>query len=456
VEDHMMPVVESGDIERVLLFLPGWGSAEAVNSAVALVIMPDWNERRIPTREAMNYFIQGLNGIPGIQGFPFMRSGLQRRGGGQPLQFVLRGSTYNELAEWRDIILARMAEDGRFVREQTDYKETKPQLLIEVDKVRAADLGVSIENIGRTLQTMMSERRVTTYVDGGEEYDVILQAQDDQRASVSDLTNIYVRSDDSGQLVPLSSLTRVEPIAAAGTLNRYNRLRAITLSANLAPGFALGDALAFMEDVVRTDLPASAQIGYKGESLELRESEGGLFFVFMLALLVVFLVLAAQFESFIHPLIIMLTVPLATFGALLGLYLTGDSLNIYSNIGLIILVGISTKNGILIVEFTNQLRDQGLEFRDALLRATDIRLRPVIMTALSTIMGSIPLILASGAGSESRITLGTVIFCGVSLATILTLFIVPVFYNLLARGTGSPGAVAAALRTLQESTTTTR
>ena len=456
VEDHMMPVVESGDIERILLFLPGWGSAEAVNSAVALVIMPDWNERQMPTRDAMSYFIQGLNSIPGIQGFPFMRSGLQRRGGGQPLQFVLRGSTYNELAEWRDIILARMAEDGRFVREQTDYKETKPQLLIEVDKVRAADLGVSIENIGRTLQTMMSERRVTTYVDGGEEYDVILQAQDDQRASVSDLTNIYVRSDDSGQLVPLSSLTRVEPIAAAGTLNRYNRLRAITLSANLAPGFALGDALAFMEDVVRTDLPASAQIGYKGESLELRESEGGLFFVFLLALLVVFLVLAAQFESFIHPLIIMLTVPLATFGALLGLYLTGDSLNIYSNIGLIILVGISTKNGILIVEFTNQLRDQGLEFRDALLRATDIRLRPVIMTALSTIMGSIPLILASGAGSESRITLGTVIFCGVSLATILTLFIVPVFYNLLARGTGSPGAVAAALRALQESTTTTR
>lgn len=181
------------------------------------------------------------------------------------------------------------------------------------------------------------------------------------------------------------------------------------------------------------------------------ESEGGLLFAFMLALLVVFLVLAAQFESFIHPLVIMLTVPLATFGALLGLYLAGDSLNIYSDIGLIILVGISTKNGILIVEFTNQLRDQGVEFSEALLQAAEIRLRPVMMTALSTIMGSIPLILATGAGAESRITLGIVVFSGVSLATVLTLFVVPVFYNLLARGTGSPGAVAAQLTALERS-----
>ena len=359
IEEHVMPLVESGDVERMLLFLPGWGSADAVNSAVALVIMPPWSERQMQTREGMNHFNAGLRDIPGIQGFGFMRSGLQRSGGGQPLQFVLRGSTYEELAEWRDIILEHMTRDGRFVRVQTDYKETKPQLLIDVDKARAADLGVSIETIGRTLQTMMSERRVTTYVDGGEEYDVILQARDDQRASVSDLANIYVRSDTSGQLVPLANLTSVRPIADAGELNRYNRLRAITISANLAPGLALGDALTFMEDIVRNELPPSAQIGYKGETLELQESEGGLQFAFMLALLVVFLVLAAQFESFVHPLIIMLTVPLATFGALLGLYLTGDSLNIYSNIGLIILVGISTKNGILIVEFANQLRDQG-------------------------------------------------------------------------------------------------
>ncbi|MDA1300782.1 MAG: efflux RND transporter permease subunit [Proteobacteria bacterium] len=450
VEADMMTLVESGDLKRLLIFLPSWGSAEAVNSAVVLAIMPDWNERKMPTREAISVMLESLSGTPGVQGFPFMRSGLQRQGGGQPVQFVLRGSTYEELAQWRDILLARMQDNGRFVRVQNDYKETKPQLVIEVDKDRAADLGVSVEAIGRTLQTMMSERRVTTYIDGGEEYDVILQAQDDQRASTSDLTNLYVKSERTGELIPLDNVTSVRHLADAGQLNRYNRLRAITISANLAPGYALGDALEFLENVVRDELPSTAQIGYKGESLELTESEGGLLFAFILALLVVFLVLAAQFESFIHPLVIMLTVPLATFGALLGLYLTGDSLNIYSDIGLIILVGISTKNGILIVEFTNQLRDQGIEFGEALLQAAEIRLRPVMMTALSTIMGSIPLILATGAGSESRITLGIVVFSGVSLATVLTLFVVPVFYNLLARGTGSPGAVAAQLTELEK------
>jgi len=265
------------------------------------------------------------------------------------------------------------------------------------------------------------------------------------------LTEIYVRSDTSGRLIPLSNLIKVENVADAGQLNRYNRLRAITISANLATGYSIAEALGFLEQVARDELPVKAQLGYKGESLELRESEGGLLFAFVLALLVVYLVLAAQFESFVHPLVIMFTVPLAIFGALLGLYLTGDSLNIYSEIGLIILVGISTKNGILIVEFANQLRDEGLEFADALESAAEIRLRPVLMTALSTIMGSVPLILATGAGSESRITLGIVIFSGGMLATLLTLFVVPVFYNLLARRTGSPGAVASRLSQLEQS-----
>ena len=451
VEDHMMPLVETGDLEFMMVFLPGWGASEAVNSSVMLVIMPPWEERKISTQQAMGAMLQGLSGIPGIRGFPFMRSGLQRDGGGQPVQFVIGGSTYEELAEWRDIIMARAAQNPGLVRLQTDYKETRPQLLVEVDKVRAADVGVSVETIGRTLQTMMSERRVTTYVDGGEEYDVILQAKEGQRATTSDLTEIYVRSDTSGRLIPLSNLIKVENVADAGQLNRYNRLRAITISANLATGYSIAEALGFLEQVARDELPVKAQLGYKGESLELRESEGGLLFAFVLALLVVYLVLAAQFESFVHPLVIMFTVPLAIFGALLGLYLTGDSLNIYSEIGLIILVGISTKNGILIVEFANQLRDEGLEFADALESAAEIRLRPVLMTALSTIMGSVPLILATGAGSESRITLGIVIFSGVMLATLLTLFVVPVFYNLLARRTGSPGAVASRLSQLEQS-----
>ena len=455
LEDTIDPFVESGDVDKYLVFLPGWGAAESVNSAVVLVILAPWQERKMSTKEVMNELSQAWQQIPGIRTFPFMRSGLQRHGGGQPVQLVLGGSTYEELAAWRDIILERAAENSLLSRVQADYKETKPQLLVEVDKMRAADVGVSVLDIGRTLQTMMSERRITTFVDKGEEYDVIVQARQDQRATVSDLTNIYVRSESSGKLIPLSSLIKITSGADAGQLNRYNRLRAVTISANLAPGYSLGEALAFFEGIVRDELPDTAQIDYKGESLELRESEGGLLFIFMLALLVVFLVLAAQFESFVHPLIIMVTVPLATFGALLGLFLTNDTLNIYSEIGIIILIGISTKNGILIVEFANQLRDQGFEFLEALLKAAEIRLRPVLMTALSTIMGSIPLILASGAGSESRITLGVVIFSGVSIATLMTLFVVPVFYNFLARTTGSPGEVAARLKDLEKNAGTT-
>lgn len=454
LEDTIDPWVESGDVKKYLVFLPSWGSADSVNSAVVLVTMVPWEERSVATKVVMDDLVGKWQDIPGIRSFSFIRSGLQRGGGGQPVQFVLGGSSYEELAEWRDIVLNRLQENSRITRVQSDYKETKPQLLVEVDKTRAADLGVSTQAIGRTLQTMMSERRITTYIDNGEEYDVIVQADPDQRATVDDLTNIYVRSGSSGELVPLSNLTTVRSTADAGQLNRYNRLRAVTISGNLAAGYTLGEALEYLENIVRTELPATAQIDYKGESRELKESEGGLLFAFGLALLVVFLVLAAQFESFVHPFVIMTTVPLAAFGALLGLYLTGDTLNIYSNIGIIILVGISTKNGILIVEFANQLRDKGLEFTEALTQAADVRLRPVLMTALSTMMGSIPLILASGAGAESRTTLGVVIFAGVLMATAMTLFVVPVFYNLLARGTGSPGEVAAKLEKLQTETVT--
>ncbi|MEJ2132762.1 MAG: efflux RND transporter permease subunit [Gammaproteobacteria bacterium] len=428
--------------------VPGWGGS-VINSGVILVTMVPWEERTISTQQAMQRLTKAWGEVPGVDAFPFMRSGISRGGGGQPVQFVLGGSTYEELARWRDLIFERVSTHPEFLRVDSDLKETQPQLIVSIDKNRAADLGVSVQSIGRTLQTMMSERRITTYVDDGEEYDVILQARDEQRATPDDVQNIYVRSDVSGQLIPLSNLTHVENVAGPGQLNRYNRLRAVTISANLAEGYALGDALAFLEGIVRDELPPTAQIDYRGESLEYKEASGGMYFTFALALLVVFLVLAAQFESFVHPLVIMLTVPLGVVGALLGIYLTGNSLNIYSDIGIVMLVGIAAKNGILIVEFTNQLRDRGMAFDEAILEAARIRFRPVVMTTLSTMMGSIPLILAQGAGAESRMTLGIVIFSGVSLATVLTLYIVPVFYHLLARRTGSPEAVAQELDALR-------
>jgi multidrug efflux pump len=363
---------------------------------------------------------------------------------------VLGGPNYDELARWRDIIFDRAAENPALQRLDSDLKETQPQVLLRIDTERAAALGVSAESIGRTLQSVMSERRISTYVVDGEEYDVLLQAEADQRATYADLRSIYVRSERSGELIPLSNLTSLEDQAGPAQLNRYNRTRAVTISANLTPGYTLGEALDYLEEIIRTELPNTAQIDYRGESRDLRESSGSLLFTFGVALFVVFLVLAAQFESFIHPLVIMVTVPLAVAGGLFGLWVADMTLNIYSQIGIIMLVGIASKNGVLIVEFINQMRDEGMAFRDAVIEGARIRFRPVVMTAFSTVMGSIPLIMATGPGAASRMHLGVVIFAGVSIATFFTLFIVPAFYDLFARRTSSPNAVSRRLQTMRE------
>lgn len=450
VQEEVLGYIDTGEVVNVVTMTPGWGGGGGVNSGMTIISLPSWGDRPKETSEVMQELTSKWAQIPGINSFMFMRSGLGRGGGGQPVQFVIGGRSYEELVQWRDLVIDRANESGMFTRVESDFNETKPSLSITVDKVRAADLGVSIQSIGRTLQAMMSESRVTTFASGGEEYDVILQAEDEQRATPDDITNIYVRSDTSGELIPLSNVIQVENSAGPTSLRRYNRIRSITISAGLAPGADLDSGLKFLENVVATELPEYAQIDYKGESLDLKSSSGGITVIFALALLVVFLVLAAQFESFIHPLIIMTTVPLAILGALIGLLLTDNSLNIYSNIGLVILVGIASKNGILIVEFANQLRDEGKEFSTALVEACDLRLRPVLMTAISTLVGSIPLILATGAGSESRVLLGVVIFSGVLMTTITTLFVVPVVYNLMARNTGSPEAVSRVLESLQK------
>jgi multidrug efflux pump len=322
-----------------------------------------------------------------------------------------------------------------------DYKETKPQLRVVIDYDRAADLGVTVSGIGRTLETMLGSRRVTTYIDAGEEYEVILEGERNTQRTPASLENIYVRSERSARLIPLSNLVRLEETADSISLNRYNRVRAVTLEADLDEGLALGDALSYLEGLAREHLPAGAVIDYKGQSQDYKYAGGSILFVFVLGVLVVFLVLAAQFESYVHPLVIMLTVPLAMAGALLGLYLAGQTLNLYSQIGLIMLVGLAAKNGILIVEFANQLRDAGRPFAEALTEAAEVRLRPIVMTGITTAAGSVPLLLSAGPGAETRAVIGTVILSGALAATLFTLFVVPVAYHLLARHTTPPGEV---------------
>jgi multidrug efflux pump len=449
VEAALQKYFDDDQIQRGIVSVPGWGNN---GSGIVNVTLKPWGERKIGTQEMLNDLNKQWEEIPDVRVNAFMNSGNRGGGGGgggSPVQIVLGGPNYEELARWRDLIIARASENPGLVRLDSDLRETQPQVLVRVDTDRAASLGVTARSIGSTLQTLMSERQVTTYVVDGEEYDVVLQAKPEQRATYADLSNIFVRADRTGELVPLSNLTKLEDMAGPSSLQRHNRMRAITISANLVPGYTLGEALSYLENIIRTELPSTAQIDYRGESLEYKEASGALYFTFGIALFVVFLVLAAQFESFVHPLVIMVTVPLAVAGGLLGIWLSGKTLNIYSQIGLIMLVGIAAKNGVLIVEFINQMRDHGLEFKDAIVEASRVRLRPVIMTAFAAVMGSVPLILAEGPGSASRAALGVVIFSGVMFATFFTLFIVPAVYNLMARGTGSPNAIARKLDDLR-------
>ncbi|MGB5642386.1 MAG: efflux RND transporter permease subunit, partial [Gammaproteobacteria bacterium] len=439
IETRMMPLVENGEISRLLVRAPrAFGNYEIFNNGIVINVLSDWSSRR-SAWEIMDDVRKRLADLPGVRAFPVMRQGF----GGRlqkPVQFVIGGGTYEELAEWRDILRKQIEQDNPgLVGLDWDYKETKPQLQFVIDYDRAADLGVTINTIGRTLETMLGSRRVTTYIDAGEEYDVIVEGERKAQRTPTDLENLYVRSARTDVLIPLSNLVRIEEFADSISLNRYNRVRAITLQANLAEGLSLGEALTYLERLVDEHLPDQVIVDYKGESQDFKFAGTSILFIMLLGIVVVYLVLAAQFESWLHPLVIMLTVPLAMAGALLGLYLTGQSLNIYSQIGLIMLIGLSAKNGILIVEFANQLRDAGQPFHDALFEAAGVRLRPIVMTGITTMAGSIPLLLSSGAGTETRLVIGTVILSGVMAATLFTLFVVPVAYDKLAQNTGSPG-----------------
>ncbi|MGI2127846.1 efflux RND transporter permease subunit [Shewanella oncorhynchi] len=441
VENRLMPLVETGDIKRLLIRAPrGFGRAADFSNGMAIIVLEDWGKRR-PVKEVIVDINKRLANLAGVQAFPVMRQAFGR-GVGKPVQFVIGGPSYEDLARWRDIMMQKAAQNPKLLGLDHDYKETKPQLRVVIDRDRAASLGVSISNIGRTLESMLGSRLVTTFMRDGEEYDVIVEGERDNQNTAADLQNIYVRSERSQELIPLSNLVTVEEFADASSLNRYNRMRAITIEASLEDGYSLGEALDYMNQLARTYLPAEAVISYKGQSLDYQESGSSMYFVFILALGIVFLVLAAQFESYIHPVVIMLTVPLATVGALIGLWLTGQSLNIYSQIGIIMLVGLAAKNGILIVEFANQLRDKGVDFDKAIIQASAQRLRPILMTGITTAAGAVPLVLAVGAGAETRFVIGVVVLSGILLATLFTIFVIPAAYGLFARNSGSPEAIA--------------
>jgi len=441
IEARLKPYLDSGEFETLMVRAPrGFGAVSSFNNGLVIAVLSDWGDRR-PAQEIMDELRGKLADLTGVRAFPMMRQGF-RGAAGKPVQFVIGGGTYEQLKEWRDILFEKINENNPGLNGlDSNFKETKPQFEVIVNYDRAAALGVTVTNLGRTLETMLGSRRVTTYIDNGQEYDVIMEGERDEQRTAANMENIYVRSSSTNALIPLSNLVTIREFADAATLSRFNRVRSITIEANLDEGYTLGEGLTYLENLTREHLPETAVIDYKGQSRDYKFSGGSIFFVFLLGIFVMYLVLAAQFESFAHPFVILITVPLAMAGALAGLYLTGQTLNIFTQIGLIMLVGLAAKNGILIVEFANQLRDEGREFRDALVEASSLRLRPILMTSITAMAGAVPLILSGGAGSETRQAIGIVIFFGVAAATIFTLFVVPVAYQMISRKTGSPGDV---------------
>jgi multidrug efflux pump len=404
-----------------------------VSQASVVYRTVDWEDRKRTTLELAREMGPKFNTLPGVNAFPITPPSLGQGFRERPLNFVIQTSdTYDNLNRVTRQILDEIAKNTGIVSPDVDLRLNKPELRIEVDRAKAADMGVSIEVVAKALETMLGGRQVTRYKRDAEQYDVIVQTEARGRSTPEDIDSINVRG-RGDTMIPLSALVKVRESVSPRELNHFGQRRSVSITANLAPDYSLGQALTFMNEVAAKVLKPGYTTDLNGTSREFKASQGALAIVFVLALLFIFLVLAAQFESFVDPLVIMLSVPLSMIGALLALKWSGGSLNVYSQIGLITLVGLITKHGILIVEFANQLREQGLELVDAVVKAASQRLRPILMTTGAMVLGAVPLAMATGAGAESRIQIGWVIVGGMSLGTMLTVFVVPTMYMLFAR-----------------------
>ena len=441
IEKIFLKDLGKGLYREILVRVPGFQSGiDQVNTGFLVILLEDWGKRKKFSNENLGGIFQQLNSFPGVKAFPIMPQGLRGGAGEKPIQFVLKGNTYEELIKWKEILKSEIVKNKNLVNVDDDLDLTKPQLKIKINTDKAADLGVSVDSIAKTIETMFGSKEVTKYTKDGREYSVMLQADVKNRREPSNLNKVAVRS-NSGKLVPLTSVATFYEESTYTSLNRYNRQRAVTISARLVGSYTISEALTYLEGITKEKLPATARIDYKGESLEFKNTSSDIYFIFVLALFTAYLSLAAQFESWRHPLTIMLTVPLAILGGIIGLWIIGSSLNIYSQIALIVLIGLAAKNGILIVEFANQLRTQGLQLKEAIIESCRVRLRPILMTSVATIIGVVPLIIATGPGAASRATVGIVIFMGMIFATLFTLYVIPVMYLIIGKNTGRMDAV---------------
>lgn len=434
------------EIERIGASLPEFDRVfvvagnPTVSQGISFMRTIDWDERKRSTQQLARELQPRLAALPGVSAFPITPPSLGQGFRERSVNYVIVTSdSYENLNEVAQQFVEAMNRHGGFVQPDTDLRLNKPEIYLEVDRERAADAGVSVDQVARTVETMLGGRNVTRFKRDAEQYDVIVQTEAGGRARPNDIERLFVRGRDN-RMIPLSSLVTVREAVSPRELNHFNQRRSVSITANLAPGFALGDALKFMDETAERLLPTGYATELNGVSREFRASSGALGLVFVLALFFIFLVLAAQFESFVDPFVILLSVPLSMVGALAALTLTGGTLNVYSQIGLITLVGLITKHGILIVEFANQQRQQGLGLMEATRRAAALRLRPILMTTGAMVLGAVPLAIATGAGAESRQQIGWVIVGGMTVGTLLTIFVVPTMYTLFARRS-TPGPI---------------
>jgi hydrophobe/amphiphile efflux-1 (HAE1) family protein len=441
IEAMLLPELGKGEYRKLIMRVPGFGkSSKQVNSGFIIVLLEDWSKRKRHGVKILRESFAKIGRVPGVLAFSVMPQGIRTGGIESPIQFVVLGNTYDQLIEWKKIIKREARKNPGLSSIQDDFDLNKPQLNVKINQKKAADLGVSTEDIGRTIETIFGSKTVTKFTQDGKEYSIVLQGDIKDRQEPESISKVFVRSKNNEKLISVSNLVEYSEEGKSPFLARYNRQKAVTISARLVGDYSLDEALKFLIGVVEKNTP-QAKIAYKGESEEYKKTNNELYVIFALALITAYLAMCAQFESWRHPLTIMLTVPLAILGGLLGLLVVGSSLNVYSQIALVILIGLAAKNGILIVEFTNQLRKEGKKLEDAIVEASTIRLRPILMTSLSTIFGVIPLIIGSGPGAASRLTVGITIFGGMLFSTFFTLFVIPTIYSIIGKNEKNIDAV---------------
>jgi len=439
IEKRLIPLIKKEDesYKRLILRVPGWGAGNSYNSFIIIALLDDWKDRNESAEKIMRKAMGKIVTLPQTLAFPISPQSIRVSQFRKPVQLILQGKSYEELERWQKLIMTELRKNKNLAAIESDFSRQNPEVKFIINRKKAQDLGVSIQSINETVQTLFSGKTVTKFNQMGKEYPIILQAGIENRKKSENLTKIFVRSNTTSKLISLANLVEFEEVGSAKILARYDRQRAVTISARLVGDYTLSEALGYLEKTVNKNVP-DARIEWKGKSEELKEISNELFVIFALALLTAFLVMAANFNSFIHPVVIMLTVPLSVFGGIIFILLFNSSINIFSQIALVILIGISTKNSILIVDWANQLRRAGKNIQSAALEACRRRFRAIIMTSLSTMIAMVPLLVGNigpGAGEGSRLAIGSTIFGGMLISTFFTLYVTPTMYVLLTKNT---------------------